>query len=763
MTAELKTLVFIFLTVEAILFLVCGAAVMRKRSGQERAAALMLGYTLAAALVAFLDAAAQIGWLAALADRQTAAYLHWLEAFALAGVLLFLVRSFVKAGDSRFWFVVVFFWLAPVVVVFSPLLAAREVLWSGGTVFFTLDDLRLLVVFGGWSTFMMGAAASVYQVYRTLRQPMYKNRLAFLAPVFILLGINDMLHFLGLAALDDFLRLAGVVVLTYVMTRVLLQDVRQVLRQSLSAMAALGLIVGAYFGGVALQAWAQTILPATSPVLLGVGTTILAAGLGLALYNFLHGIIVRLVPIQSYNPSVTLRDYSLAISNIIDVERLATVAIGLIIEAMDIRRGFLFLVDKETAPGGGAFYRLRPVRGAGEKPKRSGSLNASSPIVFFFLQNRRPLLQYEIDFESVFRQAPANERDFLKSLDVEVYAPIYAKNEWIGMLALGAKSSGQRYTEDDLNVLTTIAHQTAVALENARLVDNLMRLNREIRQAYQALDTANRNLEHLERTKANFVSIASHELRTPLTVLRGYTEMLLDDPGIKENPNYLKTLQGIHKGTIRLHEIMDSMFDIAQIDARSIELHMQPVDLSVLIQTVCSGMAKSVQERQQTLSVEMDTIPAIKADPKTLRKVFYHLITNAIKFTPNGGKIRVLGRAVAPNQRDLPEGGVEIIVADTGVGVDPNARELIFTKFYQPEEDLNKHSTGKSKFKGSGSGLGLALSRGIVEAHGGRIWVESPGYDEVTFPGSQFHVVLPLRRQGESDTIRISSAVKLNL
>jgi hypothetical protein len=143
--------------------------------------------------------------------------------------------------------------------------------------------------------------------------------------------------------------------------------------------------------------------------------------------------------------------------------------------------------------------------------------------------------------------------------------------------------------------------------------------------------------------------------------------------------------------------------------------------------------------------------------------LFFHLATNAIKFTPNGGKINIVGRALNPNQRDLPEGGVEIVVADTGVGVAPEFREIIFTKFYQPEEDLNKHSTGKTKFKGAGAGLGLALSKGIVEAHGGRIWVESPGYDDVNFPGSQFHVVLPLRRQGESETIRMGSAVKMKL
>jgi signal transduction histidine kinase len=146
-----------------------------------------------------------------------------------------------------------------------------------------------------------------------------------------------------------------------------------------------------------------------------------------------------------------------------------------------------------------------------------------------------------------------------------------------------------------------------------------------------------------------------------------------------------------------------------------------------------------------------------------LRKVFYHLISNAIKFTPNGGKITIRGKTLPFSNKTMPEGGLEIIISDTGIGVDPNFREVIFTKFYQPNEELNKHSTGKTKFKGSGAGLGLALSRGIVEAHGGRIWVESPGYDEVNFPGSHFHVILPLRKQTKGNTLPISEAIQLTL
>jgi signal transduction histidine kinase len=113
---------------------------------------------------------------------------------------------------------------------------------------------------------------------------------------------------------------------------------------------------------------------------------------------------------------------------------------------------------------------------------------------------------------------------------------------------------------------------------------------------------------------------------------------------------------------------------------------------------------------------------------------------NAIKYTPDGGHICINARIT----NDEPEyAEVEVVVTDTGIGIAPQHHELIFEKFYQTGEVM-LHSSGKTKFKGGGPGLGLAIARGIVEAHEGRIWVESPGYDETTFPGSKFYVRLPV-------------------
>jgi signal transduction histidine kinase len=235
--------------------------------------------------------------------------------------------------------------------------------------------------------------------------------------------------------------------------------------------------------------------------------------------------------------------------------------------------------------------------------------------------------------------------------------------------------------------------------------------------------------------------------------------MLLEDSNL--DPNFKRIMNGIYDGTMRLHEVMDSMFDIAQIDARSLKPHIQPVELGHLIKEVCIEQSSAIKERSQFAKIELPMLPFVNADPNLLRKLFHHLIRNAIKFTPNNGRIMITGRHI-PGIINLPNGAVEIIVSDTGIGVDPNFREIIFTKFYQPG-DLGKHSTSKTRFKGGGAGLGLALSKGIVEAHGGRIYVESPGYDEINFPGSQFHVILPLSKPEEGEENKISAPLKFEV
>jgi signal transduction histidine kinase len=155
------------------------------------------------------------------------------------------------------------------------------------------------------------------------------------------------------------------------------------------------------------------------------------------------------------------------------------------------------------------------------------------------------------------------------------------------------------------------------------------------------------------------------------------------------------------------------------------------------------------------LDVEgIDELPSLEGDPERLTQAFSNLINNAIKFTPDGGRIKVRGRVVRG-----PESVIEIIVADEGIGINPKDHDMIFEKFYRTGS-VDLHSTGQIKFKGGGPGLGLPIARGVIEGHGGRIWVESEGYDEQSCPGSRFHVLLPLQR-GLADPDQVSKQLRV--
>lgn len=324
--------------------------------------------------------------------------------------------------------------------------------------------------------------------------------------------------------------------------------------------------------------------------------------------------------------------------------------------------------------------------------------------------------------------------------------PLIQEEAVIGMLSL-TRESPDPYTESEVTLAQAFANQAAAALENARLYDNLNAANMQLEQTLQKLRITYAQLERLDRTKSDFISVASHELRTPLTVLNGYSQMLLNDPQIKANAYHQQLVEGIQAGTARLHTIVDSMLDMAKIDSRVLQLHPEPMALTHLLENIQQRLSEDLTHRDLQLTITgVEALPKIEADIEALRKVFYHLLVNAVKYTPNGGAITVTGRALTAADPELGVAGVEVTISDTGIGIDPAMHQLIFAKFYQTGE-LALHSTGETKFKGGGPGLGLAIARGIVEAHGGKIWVESPGYDEVACPGSTFYVALPLNPQ----------------
>jgi len=753
-----QTLNLILHLILAALYVPVLMNLIQRRSGQENAAAFLSVYVAVGLLLDIGEGLWRGGQLQ-IATARVANDFQIYGALALSFLLILAILSFVRR-DLTAWLGTGGFWVLGFIVIVPNLSGFGEVIWTNGRFALTFERLAPSWAALGWLVFTLGAIYSVRSAHARSRQPLFRNRLNYWTPVFLLIIINDVLLIIGRALPGNPIRLGAAVLAAFIIVTHDPTDLREVARRVLTYIITTIVIVAFYVAGFSASQTVFVALPNFNPLLVGAGIALLLSFIFTPLLSLVRRWVNRWLNIQEFHASRTLHAYSEQISNILDMQKLANVAVGLIIEAMDITRGFLFLVDSELSSDGQKSYRLRAVRNQGERQVKIITLPSDHPIVKHLTQDGRPLLQYDLDLLPIFRSVSSSERDWFNHLEAEVYLPIFSKREWIGLLSLGAKISGNRYTAEDLVTLSALANQTAVALENARLVDNLVQLNTELRQAYRSLDKANRDLERLDQTKSDFISIASHELRTPLTTMVGYTEMLIED--ITLPPNVHEMIKGISKGTKRLHEIMDSMFDIAGIDTRTLQLNLIPVDTAVLVKEVGERLVQPLMERKQMLTINMYPLPMVKADPNLLKKLFQHLLTNAIKFTPNGGRITVDAKSLPAHNSELPSGGVEIVVSDTGVGVDPDASEVIFSKFYQPG-DLNKHSTSKTRFKGSGSGLGLALSKGIVEAHGGRIWVESAGYDEVNFPGSKFHVVLPLSNLDKGEEIMMGSELNYQL
>ena len=717
------------------------------RQRTKRATNALVVYALISFLWAGEQAAWRLGWLTLL-QQVFLTRLPLYGVFLLGASLLFLTRSFFQRSKNGWgWLLLGMLWMAAMIILDANFLALPDVLLTGRGWYVPRDVTVAGLLVSGWGLFLFGAAFITWRTSKQDELPVYRNAFLYWVLLLVLTISGGSLFFLGYRALGGTLHLLGVVLATYVVMTVRLPDLRRTVRGAIYFLIATGLSLAFY----TVLFWGARSLPALQDVPIIVVGLIFAIALVFVFDPLLTRIkswVERLIPGGVKNPSEVLQRYNQSITNVLDFQFLATAAVSTASEMLDIRRGFLFLVDHEKGADGKNFCHLRGVKGLGEKNPEPGVLPDDSPLAETLLSEHRPITQYDIDHKTRFADISEEERHWLDSLRSDVYVPIYSKDEWIGLLALGPQFSGPIYEAESLELLNLLANQTAVAMENVRLIEGLMRLNNEFRRAYMALDQANQHLERLDRTKSDFISVASHELRTPLTVISGSAQILLSESSFQENPYHQTLLSKIQSGTLRLHEVLDSMLVMAKIDARDLQLDPQFVSVQALLEALSTDLRSAVDEREQTLEVrDLHKLPDIEADQDALRKVFSQLVSNAIKYTPDGGKITISGWEIKPPDEGFPEGGIEILISDTGVGIAPQFKELIFEKFYQTGE-LALHSSGKTKFKGSGPGLGLAIARGIVNAHGGKIWVESTGCDEKTCPGSEFHVQLPLKLPG---------------
>lgn len=315
--------------------------------------------------------------------------------------------------------------------------------------------------------------------------------------------------------------------------------------------------------------------------------------------------------------------------------------------------------------------------------------------------------QYEKGGSSAVWDADEVTRTFdLQSL---LYLPLSVDQGRIGVMAIGSR---QTMPFDHRRLAGLIAKQVAIVIERSRL--------------YERLRSANEKLEQMNHLKNEFISMVSHELRTPLTTIKGFVSIVLNEETGPLNDQQRRFLETSDRAIDRLTLLVSDLLDISRIEAGQIKMQLRPISLRDVAARTDSNFAPQLKAQNLKLTINLpDTLPLVLADPDRLQQVFDNLISNALKYTTEGGiTISAIDRG------DF----VMVSVKDTGSGIAKGEQDKIFEKFYQIKVG-NAYPT-------KGTGLGLAIVRSIVESHRGKVWVESEAGK-----GADFRFMLPRAKQ----------------
>jgi len=288
--------------------------------------------------------------------------------------------------------------------------------------------------------------------------------------------------------------------------------------------------------------------------------------------------------------------------------------------------------------------------------------------------------------------------------------PLLREDQIIGSLSFNRKAPGE-FPPEVVDVLKTFATQSALAIQNARLF-------REIADKSAQLEAASRH-------KSEFLANMSHELRTPLNAIIGFSEVLTERMFGELNEKQDEYLKDIHASGQHLLSLINDILDLSKIEAGRMELERSEFDLPNALENALILVRERASRRGIRLGSTIDErLGVISGDERKVKQVLLNLLSNALKFTPEGGQIDV--------RAGLNNDVAEVSVTDTGVGIAPEDQEAVFEEFRQ---------VGGAEKKAEGTGLGLALSRKFIELHGGRIWVKSQ-----VGMGSTFTFTLPVGR-----------------
>ncbi len=367
--------------------------------------------------------------------------------------------------------------------------------------------------------------------------------------------------------------------------------------------------------------------------------------------------------------------------------------------------------------------------------------------------------------------------------------PLYSGKRLIGIMHILSRAE-REFVPDDISFFMTMGNQLGIGIDHARMFEELNWKSEELLRSHRLLEKnslqleisqhrleknlalveqANLELESLNIMKNHFIGMVSHEFKTPLTTILSGSEFLLANYASSEDKELQKLLAMIHAGGTRLNEIFTNLLKVAKLESNATSIAKTALLLKDILDYVQLQLEPALQDRGHRIVRNVtEDIPLFCGNREYVVEIFSQLLENAVKFTPDGGEIHISARIANRDSLTAKKDWLcrfnerfyeqierkcymEVEVRDSGIGIDPDEQLKIFDKFYEIG-DIRHHSTGRHKFLGKGTGLGLAIVKGMVEAHSGMVWVESPVTGNVNNAGSAFFVLLPLEEDAGQAT-----------
>lgn len=422
----------------------------------------------------------------------------------------------------------------------------------------------------------------------------------------------------------------------------------------------------------------------------------------------------------------TLNQASAAITSTLDLDRLLSTILQLLNENLGFSRMALFLWDSERG-----IATVGQVLGMSPEIEEAARrmvipVQDDDKFVAEMLIRGKPVLISNVEVVAD-RFSPAMLPLLRQSgIFSFVGVPLRSQQRILGFL--GADRGAQPCSQEDLDLMMTIASHVAVAVDNARAYTELATLteNLELRvqDRTQELQTANERLQEHDRRRSKFVSVASHELRTPMTSIKGFVENMLDGLTGQLSERQQHYLQRIRHNVDRLTRIINQLLDWSRLDVGRIDIKPEPLRVGEFVTDVVESFQTLAAEKSIVLDVTpCDQVLIVRADRDKLEQILWNLVGNAIKFTPQAGRVSVTCSA-----RDA--GFAQITVSDNGCGIAPHELPKVFNEFSKVE------STAPAS---QGAQLGLFITKSLVTLHGGQMWVES-----LLGAGTQVFFTLPI-------------------